>query len=572
MGLSGSAQFQVDATMRIVFGVDGSGFFLDPGAFKLDLSNLKILDGPDALGQVGFLGVTVSDATLAFDAGVHIIVSMKDPGPDPATGIDDGKVRATELTVYDPSAVFAMSVIPGTTNHDVVLTAHFDAGAVIPVADAPFTIGGADLQLTWPNATQPTNVTIAAAPGSLGGGLLEQFLSFNTHDFINGLASAADAVQALTGQDLLATKLPLVNTTLGDLINANPAPLTFSGTQGQVADVSEPTSDGITERFVVTLAAGLTPLPRQGVKVGDWVLYKTANATGDKLWGTIDALGDGWFSVTYAAALNQVPDRTSPSFEIRRTSKLGDLLRDLIGEGIDTPATSVKLDASQFTQVSSSAGRSVFTLNSGVTPLARQGVANGDQVVLQTMKGGWITGTIGNVSDGLFGFDLLLISWGDGSAVPTAGRNLVIVGADNAGKLHIRIFDARGSITNTDETLLPGTQAALILELKGALPGLLSPNVLTAADKAKWLDKVSSIVGQTPGFSVSYSRRTRTWFPISASRSRSSSLRRRVFRARQPCGCLPCKTWCAASVPSWATRPTRSIRPSRCRSTRPPSS
>jgi hypothetical protein len=95
------------------------------------------------------------------------------------------------------------------------------------------------------------------------------------------------------------------------------------------------------------------------------------------------------------------------------------------------------------------------------------------------------------------GFDLQLMSWGDGSGVPTTGNSLIILGVDTAGRLHIRIFDAGGNrVTDTDETQLPGAQAGAIAALKQQLPGWLPPHVLTAADKAQLIRQVTSIVGQ----------------------------------------------------------------------------
>ncbi len=91
------------------------------------------------------------------------------------------------------------------------------------------------------------------------------------------------------------------------------------------------------------------------------------------------------------------------------------------------------------------------------------------------------------------------MSWGDGSGVPTSGNNLVIVGIDNNGLLHIRIFDAAGNrVTDTDETKLPGTQAGAISTLKQQLPGLLPPHVLTGAEKAQLIGEATSIVGENP--------------------------------------------------------------------------
>jgi hypothetical protein len=94
-------------------------------------------------------------------------------------------------------------------------------------------------------------------------------------------------------------------------------------------------------------------------------------------------------------------------------------------------------------------------------------------------------------------YDLRLMSWGDSSGVPTSGRNLVIVGTDNNGLLHIRIFDANGKeVANKDETQLPDTQAGAISALKRRLPGLLPPHALNADEKVKLVIEVASIAGQ----------------------------------------------------------------------------
>src|SRR4051812_28952428 len=89
------------------------------------------------------------------------------------------------------------------------------------------------------------------------------------------------------------------------------------------------------------------------------------------------------------------------------------------------------------------------------------------------------------------------MSWGDGSGVPTSGKNLVVVGTDNNGSLHIRIFDATGNRTkDTDETQLPA-QAAAIATLKQRLPGLSPPHVLTGMEKEQVIAEATSIVDQT---------------------------------------------------------------------------
>jgi hypothetical protein len=90
------------------------------------------------------------------------------------------------------------------------------------------------------------------------------------------------------------------------------------------------------------------------------------------------------------------------------------------------------------------------------------------------------------------------MSWGDGSGAPTSGNNLVIVGTDNSGLLHVRIFDPGGTrVTDKDETKLPGTQAAAILALKQQIPALLAKQVLSDAEKSQVITKATSIAGHT---------------------------------------------------------------------------
>jgi hypothetical protein len=96
------------------------------------------------------------------------------------------------------------------------------------------------------------------------------------------------------------------------------------------------------------------------------------------------------------------------------------------------------------------------------------------------------------------GYDLQLMSWGDGSGVPTSGNNLVIAGIDNNDLLHIRIFDFIGQeVTDKVESQLPATQAEAISTLKQRLSGLMPTHVLTTTEKTELISDVTSIVDQT---------------------------------------------------------------------------
>ena len=98
----------------------------------------------------------------------------------------------------------------------------------------------------------------------------------------------------------------------------------------------------------------------------------------------------------------------------------------------------------------------------------------------------------------ILGPRLEVIPWGDGSKVRRSGKNLVIVGADNKGLLHIRIFDIEGNLKDTDETK-PGTGPGAFSTLKMLLQALSPPNKPIPEEKARLdsrvISEVISIIG-----------------------------------------------------------------------------
>ena len=62
------------------------------------------------------------------------------------------------------------------------------------------------------------------------------------------------------------------------------------------------------------------------------------------------------------------------------------------------------------------------------------------------------------------GSDPQLMSWGDGSCVPTSNRNLVIAGTDGEGLLHIRTFDPAGIRNDIYEKKMEGGTLHVITE------------------------------------------------------------------------------------------------------------
>jgi hypothetical protein len=135
-------------------------------------------------------------------------------------------------------------------------------------------------------------------------------------------------------------------------------------------------------------------------------------------------------------------------------------------------------------------------------PNARRGSSQGDQRGDRSKRPGGPSAVVPK-SGGWLGrflqdrFDLRVMSWGDGSRVPTSGKKLVILGIDNDDLLHIRIFDADGKgVMDTDETKLSDAQVVASLTLRRQLQGLSTPHVLTGGEKARVIRRVRSIVGR----------------------------------------------------------------------------
>jgi hypothetical protein len=146
---------------------------------------------------------------------------------------------------------------------------------------------------------------------------------------------------------------------------------------------------------------------------------------------------------------------------------------------------------------------------------ARDGDGNGDRLRHPAANAGAAALHSVNLRHG---FDVRLMSWGNGSGVPTSGSDRIIVGTDTNGLLHIRSFDAggfRSEILEVKDTsgalhiqsvdasgkvladmLESIAQAGEISTLKQQLPGLLPPHVLSSDERSQVLVEVSSIVDQ----------------------------------------------------------------------------
>src|SRR5262249_9414186 len=142
-----------------------------------------------------------------------IEVKLHDPGQGAAL---DGLIRLEELGPIT-SALVTSQVIgegdPSDGQQDVELTGNFS----VSVFNFPL-LSDLGLSLKWPNVNDLSTVTIAPALGGTGQKILD-FLNVNANQIVSGIDTLASGFQQLTGVDVLATKIPLLNKSLGEILN-----------------------------------------------------------------------------------------------------------------------------------------------------------------------------------------------------------------------------------------------------------------------------------------------------------------------------------------------------------------
>jgi hypothetical protein len=302
--LSGAMEIAADVVVDLEFGVDETGFFLRPGAAtpEIVLSNLRVTGDVSGTGQLGFLGVTVSDATLTLDPEVRIEVELRDPGTDAA----DGLIRLVELD--ENVETIATTTLRGNASApDVSVTAKVQVAALLGSDEPLFDLGDARIKLTWADVNLPEQVTLDLTVGA--GQEVLGFLQHSAESVLGGLASVAGQFQEVTGTGLFATKIPMLDKTLGEIMADLADPISIP--DAAISFVSS-VFEGDANRTFVVDAFGLD-LVKQGVGVGDAVFYRSGGA---EVQGTIAAVDARGFTVAFAAGLDQAPDATSPSFRI----------------------------------------------------------------------------------------------------------------------------------------------------------------------------------------------------------------------------------------------------------------
>lgn len=344
ISLDGLVELSADVQVHFILGADANGFYIDTAAMSCDttgepptsiappeivLSNLqaKIEGG----GRLGFLEVAFEDGTLALDPDVRIEVDLREPDTSDQA---DGKLRFTEF-LGEPGSFLSPQLVndPSDSQPDVTLTGDFS----VRLFDIP-ALRDKKITLTWPDIRDLSNGSVVltpcgsdpAVPCSAGQELL-RFLTTQTDEIISGVNVLADAVQQATGVDVLATQIPLLNKSIGEILNSQAKALQFPDPAQpsiSIAEVGDTFAEGDDGLFFVKLN-GLDPLI-SGLQVGDSVAF-AATGNASVVTGTIDAVTSAGFTVRYPSAAGVEPDRNVPSMKVSPSGSLGGRLRNILG-------------------------------------------------------------------------------------------------------------------------------------------------------------------------------------------------------------------------------------------------
>ena len=135
-----------------------------------------------------------------------------------------------------------------------------------------FELADASLEVRFADINQPNQAEIAVS--SEVGQKLIDFLNVDIPEIVDGIQQVAATFQAFTSVDLLATKIPIVNKSIGDLLASVPKPLELTSTSISGISVMGPDGNGV---FFTVNVSGVD-LVNGGVALGDAVHFSQQTA------------------------------------------------------------------------------------------------------------------------------------------------------------------------------------------------------------------------------------------------------------------------------------------------------
>ena len=201
LDLDGLVALDFEANLNITIGTDGDGFFIVPNASSTpELTVTKMThDAGDvsATGRMGFLGVDLKEATMAFDADAGLAFKFND------AVVNDGKIRLTELPelASEPPEVLTASALTDASATDLTVTGVL---SVAPGLDTALPIADTNVTFTWADLTSTPDVALT------GDGALDiaNFLKLDPTELLSSLGKLQTSLDELIGK--LDVDLPFV--------------------------------------------------------------------------------------------------------------------------------------------------------------------------------------------------------------------------------------------------------------------------------------------------------------------------------------------------------------------------
>ena len=251
VSLAGSLEIAMDVDLQLTFGVDSTGFFVepDPDEPELRVSNIQVNGEVAGSGRLGLLGVDVTDLNLTFDPNATIDVNLIAP--------ESELLRPSDMRPDDVSELISVDVSGDPTdssNDDVVLAGTFDVTAIVPGLDTPIDLAGASLTVAWPDLASPANVIVTA--NNANGAEALEFIDLSPASLLERLDFVRDRIEQIFAP-LLDIDLPFLRSASDDPGGGPSESLRL----GQVLDVADGYTAGLFD--LLQLAPdGLVPFPR----------------------------------------------------------------------------------------------------------------------------------------------------------------------------------------------------------------------------------------------------------------------------------------------------------------------
>jgi hypothetical protein len=162
-------------------------------------------DGLRASGRLGFIGVDVKSATVAFDQDVALNFKLVEPG------VPDQKIRLHELGA---PGIMTFSVAEDAGQTDLVVVAEVGVSAVLPgLPDAALPIADATVTFTWADMSDPVNLTLTG-PGGVD---LTRFVTFSAADLVGQMQQLEAQLGSLVAN--VDVDIPFVSVSLDGLVD-----------------------------------------------------------------------------------------------------------------------------------------------------------------------------------------------------------------------------------------------------------------------------------------------------------------------------------------------------------------